>query len=88
MFGSIIVSAITHFTFLKQINLTNCVALGFLLNVFGQLGDLTESLLKRSFSVKDSGTLIPGHGGILDRIDSILFAGPALYYYVILYLHR
>ena len=88
IFGSIIVSAIAHFSFLKQINLANSIFLGFLLNVFGQLGDLTESLLKRGFRVKDSGTLIPGHGGILDRIDSILFAGPALYYYVILYLHR
>lgn len=88
MFGSILVSAVAHFTFLKQINLANSISLGFLLNVFGQLGDLTESLLKRGFRVKDSGTLIPGHGGILDRIDSILFAGPVLYYYVILYLHR
>ena len=66
-----------HFT------LTQCVAIGCLLAVLGQLGDLSESLLKRSSGVKDSGVLIPGHGGILDKVDGILFGAPVLYYYVL-----
>jgi phosphatidate cytidylyltransferase len=55
---------------------------GVLVALFGMLGDLFESLLKRSAGVKDSSALIPGHGGVLDRIDSYLFAAPC--YYVVL----
>ena len=51
--------------------------------VFGQLGDLVESLLKRNIGVKESSDLIPGHGGFLDRMDSVVFAGIVVYYYVI-----
>jgi phosphatidate cytidylyltransferase len=65
------------------LSLTQCLAIGCILAVLGQLGDLSESLLKRSTGVKDSGVLIPGHGGILDKVDGILFGAPAFYYYVL-----
>jgi phosphatidate cytidylyltransferase len=56
--------------------------LGVALALLGAMGDLAESAIKRSVHVKDSGTIIPGHGGVLDRVDSLLFTGPAMYYYV------
>lgn len=64
------------------------LALGALFGILTQLGDLSESSLKRELDIKDFGTIVPGHGGILDRFDSLLFTGPAAYYYVVLFLHH
>ncbi len=67
--------------FFHRLGPLDAVALGVLLGGAGILGDLAESLLKRAAAVKDSGRLFPGHGGILDRADSLLFAAPVLFYY-------
>ncbi len=86
--GSIAGALIAKFTFFPELTVPDAVATALLLGVMGQLGDLFESLLKRSFGVKDSGVIIPGHGGILDRLDSILFAAPAAYYYAVFIFMR
>jgi len=80
--GSLAGVFIARATFFPQLSLADSIVLPLLLGVLGQLGDLFESMLKRSFGVKDSGTIVPGHGGILDRLDSILFAAPAAFLYV------
>ena len=71
---------------LPSLPLAHAVVLGAVVAVLGIVGDLDESLLKRWAGVKDSGTLFPGHGGMLDRLDSLLFGAPVLYYYF-QYLH-
>ena len=84
--GSIIGALIGHFWFFQRLPLAHALVLGVLLCAAGIAGDLAESMLKRSAGVKDSSTLLPGHGGVLDRMDSLLVAAPVLYYYWRLFL--
>jgi len=67
--------------FIYRLQPADCVILGLLLALVGSAGDLVESSLKRWAGAKDSSSLIPGHGGVLDRVDALLFAAPVLFYY-------
>ncbi len=64
----------------------HCLIIGFIGAIMAQCGDLTASAYKRKMGIKDYGTLIPGHGGIMDRFDSVLFTAPVVYYYIVLVL--
>ena len=85
-FGGVVLTLILGF-FIEKYNPDlrgNWMVVGFLVAVFAPLGDLVESQLKRTFGVKDSGNIIPGHGGILDRLDSFIICAPVVYLYFIL----
>jgi len=71
----------SKYIFFPEIPALHALLLGAVVGVAGQIGDLAESLLKRGSQVKDSGNIFPGHGGMLDRVDSILFCAPLIYYY-------
>ncbi len=85
LFGAVIISLLFTLPAPLQLPLSygQAILLGILISVFGQLGDLVESLLKRNTGVKEAGNLMPGHGGLLDRMDSVLFAGVVVYLYYI-----
>ncbi len=79
--GSVLAGVATRVLFLPEIPTGTVALLAFVLGVVGILGDLSESLLKRAAGVKDSGSLLPGHGGMFDRVDSLLLAAPVLYWF-------
>ncbi|MBV8516485.1 MAG: phosphatidate cytidylyltransferase [Acidobacteria bacterium] len=87
VFTSVVAAVIIHFTFFPAFPLLHAIIAGVILSIAGMIGDLTESMWKRSADVKDSGTLLPGHGGMLDRFDSIFFTTPILYCYWTLIVH-
>jgi phosphatidate cytidylyltransferase len=82
--GSLIAAAV--FSRWLDVGLAHLIAIALVANVAGQLGDLVESAYKRGAGVKDSGTLLPGHGGMLDRVDALIFAAPVVWAYVSLVL--
>ena len=76
-----ITSLIFHFYFPETLSLKDALIVGSAVGIFGQIGDLFESMLKRYNEVKDSSNIIPGHGGVLDRFDSLIFVSPIVFVY-------
>ncbi|MGA2192421.1 MAG: phosphatidate cytidylyltransferase [Nitrospirota bacterium] len=76
-------AVVSKYWFYHDLSLDDSIVLGAVLGVVGQVGDLAESMIKRSARIKDSGGIFPGHGGFLDRVDSLLLNAPALYYYTL-----
>jgi phosphatidate cytidylyltransferase len=86
---SILVALLINFLrLIPKMTLSSSLILGLLLGVFAQAGDLFESFIKREAGVKNSGSLVPGHGGVLDVFDSIIFTSPVMFYYARFFLMR
>lgn len=84
LFGTVLTVLVMKLTLLPSLEWYDLVALGVPLSVFCQVGDLAESFVKRGFDIKDSGNIIPGHGGILDRCDALMFGAPVVFVFSLL----
>jgi phosphatidate cytidylyltransferase len=87
MLASLLLAAAAHYWFFPELPTKFALVLAAVMNVIGVIGDLTESALKRSAGAKDTAQILPGHGGVLDRIDSLLFNAPVIYYFARLYFN-
>ncbi|MCR5482758.1 MAG: phosphatidate cytidylyltransferase [Clostridia bacterium] len=83
--GSIILCTVFGYFVVPEL-IVHCAVIGVLGGIISQFGDLSASIFKRKMGIKDYGNLIPGHGGVLDRFDSVLFTAPMVYYYIVLIL--
>ena len=88
MAASLLMATLAHYWFFPALSLRAALPLAAVMNVLGVVGDLTESALKRGAGAKDAASFLPGHGGFLDRLDSLLFNAPLLYYFALYYFAR